>query len=225
MSLFKRKEKVEPVKVVFVTPPKQDFGTRMKNLDFDPFSLGVGAAVPAVGIGVYKGVKAVAGMRSFHFIMRAVIADVSTETNSFAEYCENVHNYLKDHPLTDRYNNHQKAVLEQKLIRKLDKYWTKHPHTGCEFEDEDGTEDIEDEEIDEILESVHNRVVRDPADQNTTVEETKSTEPIPDEITAPVEEIKEVATIPEAPTVPATSDTQGQSETTDTAPKDGAVNK
>lgn len=223
MSLFKRKEKVEPVKVVFVTPPKQDFGTRLKNLDFDPFSLGVGAAVPAVGIGVYKGVKAVVGIRSFRFIMRAVIADVSTETSSFAEYCENVHNYLKDHPLTDRYNNHQKAVLEQKLIQKLDKYWTKHPKTGCEFEDEDEAEDMDDDEIDEILERVHNRVVRDPADP-TTVEETKSTEPAPDEIKTTVEEMDETAASPETPTVTVT-DTQGQSETTETAPKDGAVNK
>ena len=59
MSLFKRKEKVEQVKVVFVPQPKQDLGTRLKNLDFDPFSLGVGAAVPAVGIGVYKGIRQV----------------------------------------------------------------------------------------------------------------------------------------------------------------------
>lgn len=225
MSLFKRKNKVEPVKVVFVTPPKQDLGTRIKTLDFDPFSLGVGAAVPAVGIGVYKGVKAVAGMRSFRFIMRAVIADVSTETNSFAEYCENVHNYLKDHPLTDRYNNHQKAVLEQKLIRKLDKYWTKHPHTGCEFEDEDAAEDMDDDEIDEILERVHDRVVRDPVDQNTTVEETKSTEPAPEEIKKTEGDMKEATASPETPTVTATPDTQGQSETSESAPKDGAVNK
>ena len=203
MSLFKRKEKVEQVKVVFVPQPKQDLGTRLKNLDFDLFSLGVGAAVPAVGIGIYKGTKAIAGMRSFRFIMRAVIADVSTETRSFAEYCENVHNYLKDHPLTDRYNNHQKAVLEQKLIRKLDKYWTKHPHTGCEFEDEDVDEDMDDDEIDEI--------------QNTIVEETKSTETTGD--------VKEAAANPETPTVTATADTQGQSETTETAPKDETVSK
>ena len=221
MSLFKRKNKVEPVKVVFVTPPKQDLGTRIKTLDFDPFSLGVGAAVPAVGIGVYKGVKAVAGMRSFRFIMRAVIADVSTETNSFAEYCENVHNYLKDHPLTDRYNNHQKAVLEQKLIRKLDRYWTNHPHTGCEFEDEDVAEDMDDDEIDEILD----RVVGDPVDHNTTVEETKPTEPAPEDIRKTTGDMKEAAANPETPTVTATSDTQGQSETTETASKDGVVNK
>ena len=204
MSLFKRKnQKMEPVKVVFVEPPKQDLGTRIKKLDFDPLSLGIGAAVPAVGIGLYKGGKAIAGMRSFRFIMRAVIADVSTETNSFAEYCERVHEYLKDHPLTDRYNNHQKAVLEQKLIRKLDKYWTKHPHTGCEFEDEDVAEDMDDDEIDEI--------------QNTIVEETKSTETTGD--------MKEAAANSETPTVTATADTQGQSETTETAPKDETVSK
>ena len=63
MSLFKRRnQKMEPVKVVFVEPPKQDLGTRIKKLDFDPLSLGVGAAVPAVGIGLYKGGKAIAGM-------------------------------------------------------------------------------------------------------------------------------------------------------------------
>lgn len=224
MSLFKRKEKVEPVKVVFVTPPKQDFGTRLKNLDFDPFSLGVGAAVPAVGIGVYKGVKAVAGMRSFHFIMRAVIADVSTETNSFAEYCDNVHNYLKDHPLTDQYNNHQKAVLEQKLIRKLDKYWTKHPNCGCEAVDD--VDDMDDDEIDEVLERVHNRVVRDnPADQNATVEESKSAESAPDETMTTVGEMKDATSSPETPAVTSTPDTQSQPETAESTPKDGAVNK
>ena len=166
MSLFKRRnQKMEPVKVVFVEPPKQDLGTRIKKLDFDPLSLGVGAAVPAVGIGLYKGGKAIAGMCSFRFIMRAVIADVSTETNSFAEYCDNVHEYLRDHPLTDRYNNQQKAELEHKLIRKLDKYWTKHPNCGCEDDvDEDLETEAEDEpeassinpvqEIDESLEKL-----------------------------------------------------------------------
>ena len=210
MSLFKRKEKVTPVKVVFVPQPKQDLGTRLKKMDFDPFSLGVGAAVPAVGIVIYKGTKAIAGMCSFRFIMRAVIADVSTETSSFAEYCENVHDYLKDHPLTDRYNNHQKAVLEQKLIRKLDKYWTKHPNCGCE--DVDDADDMDDNEIDEVLD----RAVRDSVDQNTTVEGIKSTEPAPEESKKTAEGMKEAAASAATPTVTAAPET---------APKDGAVNK
>lgn len=141
-NLFK-KDSYEPVKVVFVQPPKQDLGTRIKSLDFDPVSLGVGALVPALGIGIYKGLGKIGDMRSMAFIMKAVIADVDTASSSYEEYCERVHDYLKDHPLTAKYNLHQRAKLENALLRKLDKYWAKHPAEEACDDDIDIGESIE----------------------------------------------------------------------------------
>lgn len=153
-NLFK-KDAYEPVKVVFVQPPKQDLGTRIKSLDFDPLSLCVGALVPTLGISIYEGVGKISDMRSLSFIMKAVIADVDTASASYEEYCERVHDYLKDHPLTAKYNLHQRAKLENVLLRKLDKYWAKHP-AGETAED--------DIDIGERIESIARDMGYDPDD-------------------------------------------------------------
>ena len=148
-----KKNNAEIVKVVYVPTPKQDLGTRIKKMDFDPASILVGAVIPTTIVGGFLGVKAINKRRIERLMFKAVRNEVSVP-ESFAEYSVDVRNYVMDHPLTEGLSTNNKIAMVDRLLVTLDAYYSKHGVDNscgcgcCECDDED-SDDSNDEIADD----------------------------------------------------------------------------